>query len=179
MAPVALPLGIAIFPGNTIRYSRHCRKAVFSVHSPSLVLVGFGSTPTSSSARFRPVVQLQPTSFIWYRPTTPPSKSLFPYNQRFSAAVIAYARLVIGCRGFRPTASAPCRACISTERCSGGSTVIYFSRHRLIKCSLVLRISHWGLRLALRLVYMALSLQNSYVVLSYDFVLLAPVPLPC
>ena len=51
--------------------------------------------------------------------------------------------------------------------------------HTLTKFWLGLRISGWGLRLALRLVYMALPLRNSSVGLTYGFVLLAPVPLAC
>ena len=62
---------------------------------------------------------------------------------------------------------------------SGGPTDFSLGCHPLTKCWLGLRISRWGLRLALRPVYMAFPLRNSSVVLTYGFVLLAPVPLPC
>ena len=62
---------------------------------------------------------------------------------------------------------------------SGGPTDYSLGCHTLTKCWLGLRISRWGLRLALRPVYMALPLRNSSVALTYGFVLLAPVPLPC
>ena len=62
---------------------------------------------------------------------------------------------------------------------SAGPTDLSLGCHTLTKCWLGLRISRWGLRLALRPVYMALPLRNSSVVLTYGFVLQAPVPLPC
>ena len=54
VAPVALFSGIALSPKSQFRYGRHRRKAVISFRSPSLVLLGFGSTtpppsPTVSS----------------------------------------------------------------------------------------------------------------------------------
>ena len=63
VAPVALLSGIALSPENTVRYGRHCRKAVISLRLPALVLLGIGSIPPSSSYRSRPVAQLQPTLF--------------------------------------------------------------------------------------------------------------------
>ena len=63
VAPVALLSGIALSPENTVRYCQHRRKTVISLPSPSLVLLVIGSTPPSSSYRFRPVAQLQPTLF--------------------------------------------------------------------------------------------------------------------
>ena len=61
---------------------------------------------------------------------------------------------------------------------SAGPTDFSLDCHTLTKCWLGLRISCWGLRLALRPVYMALPLRNWSVVLTYGFVLQAPVPLP-
>ena len=63
VAPVALLSGMPLSPEYTIRYSRHRRKTVISLWSPSLVLLVIGSTPPSSSYRSRPVAQLQPTLF--------------------------------------------------------------------------------------------------------------------
>ena len=63
VAPVALLSGIALPPENTVQYSRHRRKTVISLQSPSLALLVIGSTPPSSSYQFRPVAQLQPTLF--------------------------------------------------------------------------------------------------------------------
>ena len=63
VAPVALLPGIALSPENTVRYGRHRRKTVISLRSPSLVLLVIGSTSLSSSYRFRPVAQLEPTLF--------------------------------------------------------------------------------------------------------------------
>ena len=64
VAPVALLSGIALSPVNTVRYGRHRRKIVISLRSPSLVLHVIGSTPPSSSFRFRPVAQLQPNALL-------------------------------------------------------------------------------------------------------------------
>ena len=63
VSPVALLSGIALSPENTVRYGRHRRKTVISLRLPSLVLLVIGSTHPSSSYRFRPVAQLQPTLF--------------------------------------------------------------------------------------------------------------------
>ena len=61
VALVALLSGIALSPENNGRYGRHHRKTVISLRSPFLVLLVIGYTPPSSSYRFRPVAQLQPT----------------------------------------------------------------------------------------------------------------------
>ena len=63
VAPVALLSGIALSPENTVQYSRHRRKTVISLRSPSLVLLVIGSTPPFSSYRSRPGAQLQPPLF--------------------------------------------------------------------------------------------------------------------
>ena len=49
VAPVALFSGIALSPESRFRYGRHRRKAVISFGSPTLVLLGVGSTPPPSS----------------------------------------------------------------------------------------------------------------------------------
>ena len=49
VAPVALLSGIALSPGSRFRYGRHRRKAVILFRSPSLLLLGVGYTPPSSS----------------------------------------------------------------------------------------------------------------------------------
>ena len=49
VAPVALLSGIALSPESRFRYGRHRRKTVISLRSPSLVLLGVGSTPPPSA----------------------------------------------------------------------------------------------------------------------------------
>ena len=114
VAPVALLSGIAGSPENTVWHGRHRRKTLISLRSPSLVLLVIGSTPPYSSYRSRPVAQLQPTLFMWHRPATPASGSLFPSDRLVLSAVCACAVVGAGCRGFRPNASAPYRACTPT-----------------------------------------------------------------
>ena len=53
-------------------------------------------------------------SFMWHPPATPYSGSLLPSDRLVSSAVVAYAVVGVGCRGFRPTASAPYKACTPT-----------------------------------------------------------------
>ena len=74
VAPVALLSGIALSPGNTVRYGRPCRKTVISLRSPSLVLLVIGSTPPSSSYRSHHVAPLQPNPLLCgTAPPRPPS----------------------------------------------------------------------------------------------------------
>ena len=63
VAPVAQLSGIPLSPEDTFRYGRHRRKTVILLWSPSLLLLVIGSTPPSSSFRFRPVAQLLPMLF--------------------------------------------------------------------------------------------------------------------
>ena len=51
---------------------------------------------------------------MWHRPPMPSSGSLFSSARLLSSAVVAYAVVGVGCRGFRPTTSAPYRACTLT-----------------------------------------------------------------
>ena len=114
VAPVALLSGIALSLENTVRYGWHRGKTVISLRSPSLVLLATGSTPPSSFARFVLWPSYSQRSFMWHRPAKPSSGSLFPSDRLVLSAVAACAVVGAGCRGFRPTASAPHRACTST-----------------------------------------------------------------
>ena len=49
VAPVALLSGIALSPESRLWYGRHRRKTVISLRSPSLALLGVGSTPSPSA----------------------------------------------------------------------------------------------------------------------------------
>ena len=128
------PKFLLMSPEDTVRYSRHCRKAVISLWSPSLVLLVIGSTPPSSSNRSCPVAQLQPTLLMWHPATTLASGSLFPSDWLVLSAVAAYAVGRAGYKGFRPTASAPYWACTPTGGWSSGHTVFSVGRHTLTKC---------------------------------------------
>ena len=79
VALVTLLSDIALFPENTVRYGRHCRKTVISLRSPSLVLFVIGSTPPSSASWFRPVAQLQPTLFYVAQPHHAPLRVPVPF----------------------------------------------------------------------------------------------------
>ena len=81
-------------------------------------------------------------SFIWHRPATPSSWSLFPSDRLVSSAIVAYAVVGVGCRGFRPTTSSPHRACTFLGLVSGGPTVSSsFLPHLKVAR---LHISRWG-----------------------------------
>ena len=62
---------------------------------------------------------------------------------------------------------------------SGGSTVFPFGRHTLTKCWLGYGSPAWDYGLPFAGTIWPFHLQNLSVVLSYDFVLLAPLSLPC
>ena len=179
MAPVALLSGIALSPESQLRYVRHSRKAVILLRSPSLVHLGVGSTPPPPLLRSRPVATLQPTFNLWQSPATHSSGPLLPHDRLICpamAACVAGGRVV----GFLCSCLWPFGAMYpSGFALSGGATDSSLGCHTPTKCWLGFRISRWGSLLALRPVYMALPLRNSCVVLSYDFVLLAPVSLPC
>ena len=110
MAPVALVSGIALSPENTVRYGRHHRKTLISLRWPSLVLLvlGLPLPPPLLGSSCGPVTSKR--SFMWHWPTTPSSGSLFPSDRLVLSTVAACAVRRAGCRGFRPTASAPYRA---------------------------------------------------------------------
>ena len=114
VAPVALLSGIALSPETTVRYGRHRRKTVISPWLPSLALLVIGSTPPSSSYRSHPMPQLLATFFYMASPATPSYGSLFPSDRLVSSAVVTYAVVGSGCRGFRPTTSTPHRGFIYT-----------------------------------------------------------------
>ena len=129
--------------------------------------------------RSRPVATLQPTINLWQASTTHSSRPLFPHDRLVCSVMAAcvIGGLVVGfsCSRLWPFGVMH----LSGSALSGRPTDISLGCHTLTKCWLGLRISRWGLRPALRPVYMALHPQNSSVVLTYGFVVLAPVPLPC
>ena len=114
LAPVALLPGIALSTENTVPYDRHRRKAMISRQSPSLVLLvlGLPRPPPLLGSSCGPVTAK--TLFMWHRPATPSSWSLFSSNRPVLSAVAACAVVGAGYRGFRPTASVPYRACPPT-----------------------------------------------------------------
>ena len=114
VAPVALLSGIALSPENTVRYGWHRRKTVISLRSPSLVLLvlGLPLPPPLLGSSCGPVTAKR--SFMWHRPATPSSGSLFPSDRLVFSAVAMCAVVGAGCKGFRPTASAPYRASTPT-----------------------------------------------------------------
>ena len=116
---------------------------------------------------------------MWYRPATLSSGSLFPPDRLVPSAVAACAVGRAGCRGFRPTASAPSRACTPTGRCSGGHTVFSLGRHILTKCWLGYGSPAGDFGLPFAWSIWPFHIRNSSMMLTHDFVLLAPMPLPC
>ena len=99
---------------------------------PSLLLLPVSSCGSVTAKR----------SFMWHRPATPSSGSLFPSDRLVSSAVVAYAVVGVGCKGFRPTTSAPHRAYTLHGPVSGGPTVSSsFLPHLKVAR---LRISRWG-----------------------------------
>ena len=126
-----------------------------------------------------PVATLQPTVNLWQSSATHSIGPLFPHDQLVCSVMAACVAggLVVGCSCSRLWPFGVMH--LSGFALSGGPTDFSLGCHTLTKCWLGLRISRWGLRLALRPVYMDLPLRNSSVVLTYGFVLLAPVPLPC
>ena len=131
VGPEALLPGIALSSEGSVQYGRHRRKTVISLRSPSLVLLVVGSTPSSSFAQFVLWFSNSQHSFMWHRPATPSCGSLFPYDQPVPSPVVANAGGVTGCRGFRPTASAPYRTCTSVGPFSAGPTVSSPACHTL------------------------------------------------
>ena len=179
MAPVALFSGIALSPESRFRYGRYHRKAVISFRSPSLVLLGVGSTPPPSSPTVSSgghvTANRQFVAVLRHRLL----RASVSHNQLVCsdmAACITGGLLV----GYSCSRLSPLGVMHpSGFALSGGPTDFSLGCHTLAKCWLSLHISRWGLRFALRPAYMALPLRNSSVVLTYGFVLLAPVPLPC
>ena len=84
--------GIARSCENTVRYGRHRGKnsdlasVAFSRTSRYWVYPSFLLTPVSSCGSVT-----AKRSFMWHRPATPYSGSLFPSDRLVSSAVVAYA----------------------------------------------------------------------------------------
>ena len=87
---MALLSGIALSPDSSVQYGRRYRKTVILLRSPSLVLRSQGSTPPASYFGFVLWPSYSQRCFMWHRPATPSSESLFPYDWLVSAAVVAY-----------------------------------------------------------------------------------------
>ena len=116
---------------------------------------------------------------MWHRPATPSSGSLFPSDRLVLSAVTACAVDGAGCRGFRPTASAPHGACTPTGPVPVGlGSFLSVARH-LLSAGSVYRPPAGDCGLPFARSIWPFHLRNLSVALSYDFVLLAPVSLPC
>ena len=150
-----------------------------SLRWPSFILLVIGSCPLLSSWGSGPVAQLQPTLLPEAAPTTPSTGSRFLSDWLILSVVAACTVGRAGCRGFRPTASTPYRACTYTSHCSGGHTVFSFNCHKFTKSTLGYRSRTGDFGLPFTWSIWPFHLQNSSMVLTYDFVLLATVPLPC
>ena len=98
----------------------HCSVRSASSKNCDLASVAFphtsclGSTPPASFARFVLWSSYSQTLFMGHHPATPSCGSLFPSDRLVPTAIVGYIVVWSGCRGFRPTAFAPDRACIST-----------------------------------------------------------------
>ena len=114
VAPVALLSSIALSPENTVRYGRHRGKTVISLRSPSRVLLVFSLPLPPPLLGSSCGLVTAKTLSMWHHPATPSSGSLFPSDRLVLSAVAACAVVGACCRGFRPTASAPHRACTPT-----------------------------------------------------------------
>ena len=156
VAPVALLSGFALSPENTVRYGRHRRKTRISLRSPSLALLVLGSTPPSSSRRSRPVAQLQPNALLCgialSRPPPGPCSLLIDWFPLLWLRA-QWLELVVGVSDLLPLPLTGHAFLLVRFRW------VYGLSFRLPHTYYVLariRISHWGLRLALRPFYMAL-----------------------
>ena len=94
---------------------------------------------------------------MWHRPATPSSGSLFPSDRLVLSAVAPCRVDGAGCRGFRPTASAAHGACTPTGPVPVRLRSFLSIATNLLSTGSVMDL-RWGLRLALRPVYMALPL---------------------
>ena len=152
---------------------------MITLQSPSLVLLVIGSTPPSSSYRSRPVAQVLPTLLMWHCSATPSSGSLFPSNRLVLSAVAAYTVGRAGCRGFRPNASATYRhAPLLAVVLMGIQSLLSVATH-LLRAGLVTDLPLGILACPLPGLYGPSTYGTSSMVLTYGFVLLAPVPLLC
>ena len=116
---------------------------------------------------------------MWHRSATSSSRSQYTADRLVLSAVAVCAVGRAGCRCFKPTASGPYWACSPTGQCFGGHTVFSLGRHTLSKCWLSYGSPAWDFGLPFTWSIWPFHLRNSSMVLTYDFVLLAPVPLPC
>ena len=156
VAPVALLSGIAPSPENTVRYRRHRRKTVISLRWSSLVLLIIGSTPPSSSYRSRPVAQLQPNTLLCgIAPPRPPLDPCSLLIGWFSLLwpCAQWLGLAVGVSDLPPLPLTGHAPLLVRFRWVHG---LSFRSPHTYQVLAWLRISRWGLRLALRPVYIAL-----------------------
>ena len=133
VAPVPLLSGIALSPGNTVRYGRHRRKTVISFWSPSLVLrvLGLPLLPplfTVSSGRHDIAIPFLATVAV-----APSAEPLFPYDRPTPPVMAACVAGWVGCRVFMLPPMTPRGYATLLVRCSGGHTEFSLGRHTLTK----------------------------------------------